>query len=91
MTNRPSTAIEREPRRCTRCVRATPWIRTSCEFDAIIDFEHAVADPTNPDRILPTYDSGDHLHPCDAGYRAMAAAVDLRVLLRDLHLGAAAA
>ena len=56
------------------------WIRTSCEFDAIIDFEHAVADPTNPDRILPAYDSGDHLHPNPAGYHAMADAIDPHLL-----------
>lgn len=52
------------------------WIRTSCDFDAIVDFERAVADPTDPDRIRPAYDSGDHLHPNPAGYQAMADAID---------------
>jgi lysophospholipase L1-like esterase len=52
------------------------WIRTSCEFDAVVDFERAVADPADPERIRPTYDSGDHLHPNAAGYQAMADAVD---------------
>ncbi|MEV4108412.1 SGNH/GDSL hydrolase family protein [Nonomuraea sp. NPDC049695] len=56
------------------------WIRTSGEFDAVADFERAVADPTAPDRIRPAFDSGDHLHPNPAGYRAMADAVDLRTL-----------
>ncbi|MDX2563787.1 SGNH/GDSL hydrolase family protein [Streptomyces sp. TX20-6-3] len=53
------------------------WVRTSGAYDAIVDLDRAVADPTDPDRILPAYDSGDALHPNDAGYRAMAAALDL--------------
>ncbi|MFI2368571.1 SGNH/GDSL hydrolase family protein [Streptomyces sp. NPDC018833] len=53
------------------------WVRTSGEYDAVVDFDRAVADPADPDRILPAYDSGDHLHPGDAGYRAMAEALDL--------------
>ncbi len=55
------------------------WIRTSRMFDGVIDFEKVVRDPKTPDRILPAYDSGDHLHPGDAGYKAMGAAVDLRL------------
>ena len=58
------------------------WIRNSGQFDAVIDFDKAVRDPSHPTRILPAYDVGDHLHPNDAGYRAMADAVDLR-LFRD--------
>jgi lysophospholipase L1-like esterase len=58
------------------------WIRHGGEFDAVIDFDAAVRDPSQPTRLLPSYDSGDHLHPNDAGYRAMAAAVELRVLFR---------
>ena len=54
------------------------WIRTSGAFDAVIDFERVMRDPERPDRLLPAFDSGDHLHPNNAGYRAMAAAVDLR-------------
>jgi lysophospholipase L1-like esterase len=61
------------------------WIRTSGAFDAVFDFDRALRDPANPARLLPVYDSGDHLHPSDAGYRAMAAAVDLRILLRDVR------
>ena len=55
------------------------WIRTSGEWDAVIDFDRAVRDPEHPDRMLARYDSGDHLHPNDAGMRAMAAAVPLRL------------
>ncbi|MER5207804.1 SGNH/GDSL hydrolase family protein [Streptomyces sp. NPDC002825] len=53
------------------------WVRTSGAYDAVVDFDRAVADPADPDRILPAYDSGDHLHPGDAGYRAMAGALDI--------------
>ncbi|GGW42366.1 hypothetical protein GCM10010381_29280 [Streptomyces xantholiticus] len=56
------------------------WVGTSGEYDAVADFDRAPADPADPadpDRILPAYDSGDHLHPGDAGYRAMAEALDL--------------
>ena len=57
--------------------RLNEWIRTSGAFDGVVNFEKAVADPANPNRMLPQYDSGDHLHPNDAGYKAMADAVDL--------------
>lgn len=57
------------------------WILTSGAFDGVIDFARAVADRRNPLRLNPAYDSGDHLHPNDAGYRAMAAAINLRPLL----------
>ena len=53
------------------------WIRTGKAFDGVIDFEKAVRDPQHPDRMMPAYDSGDHLHPGDAGYKAMGEAVDL--------------
>ena len=43
------------------------WIRSSAEFDGIVDFDAAVRDPAQPTRILPAYDSGDHLHPNDVG------------------------
>ena len=51
------------------------WIRSSGEFDAVIDFDQVLRDPAHPARLLPGYDSGDHLHPNDAGYVAMADAV----------------
>ncbi|MEE4493395.1 SGNH/GDSL hydrolase family protein [Streptomyces sp. BE230] len=53
------------------------WIRTSGAYDDVVDLDRAVADPADPDSIAPAYDSGDHLHPSDAGYRAMAEALDL--------------
>ncbi len=56
------------------------WIRQAHEFDAIIDFDALLRDPAQPARFLPLYDSGDHLHPGDAGYQAMAAAVDAALL-----------
>jgi lysophospholipase L1-like esterase len=55
------------------------WIRTSGAFDAVIDFDKVVRDPQNPLRILAAYDSGDHLHPNDAGYAAMANAINLHL------------
>ena len=53
------------------------WIRTGKAYDAVIDFDRAIRDPENPKMFLPLYDSCDHLHPNDAGYRAMADAIDL--------------
>jgi lysophospholipase L1-like esterase len=57
------------------------WIRHSGAFDGVIDFASAVADPSSPEMLDPAYDSGDHLHPNDAGYRAMANAINLTMLL----------
>jgi lysophospholipase L1-like esterase len=53
------------------------WIRTSGAFNGVIDFDLALRDPADPLRLLPAYDSGDHLHPNDAGYQAMADAINL--------------
>ena len=53
------------------------FIRTSGAYDGVIDFDAVVRDPGNAARILAMYDSGDHLHPNDAGYKAMADAIDL--------------
>ena len=53
------------------------WIRAGGAFDGVVDFDARLRDPANPTAMLPAYDSGDHLHPNDAGYRAMADAVDL--------------
>jgi lysophospholipase L1-like esterase len=55
------------------------WIRTSGAFDAVIDFERVMTDPDRPGHLRPAFDSGDHLHPNDAGYAAMARAIDLRL------------
>jgi lysophospholipase L1-like esterase len=59
------------------------WIRTSGEVDAVIDFDAVTRDPANPGRFLPAYDPGDHLHPNDAGYQAMADAIDLSIFERN--------
>ena len=66
-----STDAGREKRRAIN-----DWIRTGGAFDGVIDFERVMGDPARPGRLRPAFDSGDHLHPNDAGYAAMAAAVD---------------
>ncbi|MET8825251.1 SGNH/GDSL hydrolase family protein [Streptomyces sp. NPDC004610] len=75
---------------CTAAVDAertavNTWIREGGEdgggvFDAVLDLDAAIRDPAQPDRMLPAYDSGDHLHPGDAGLAALAGAVDLGTL-----------
>jgi lysophospholipase L1-like esterase len=60
------------------------WIRTSGAFDGVIDFDKAVRDPSDPSRLLPAYD-GDDLHPNDAGYEAMAKAVNLDSILHAIQ------
>ena len=64
---------EREAKR--QAVNA--WIRDGGAFDAMVDFDRALRDPTHPARMLPIYDCGDHLHPSDLGYNAMGDAIDL--------------
>ena len=56
------------------------WIRTSGAFDGVIDFDAATRDPNNPKHIRAEFDSGDHLHPQDTGYEAMADSIDLELL-----------
>lgn len=58
-------------------VAVNNWIRTGKAYDGVIDFDAATKDPANPKQILPAYNIRDHLHPNDAGYKAMADAVDL--------------
>lgn len=53
------------------------WIRAPGNFDAVIDFDAVLRDPRDPTRMLPAYDSGDHLHPGPAGYKAMADVIPL--------------
>ncbi|HMA97713.1 MAG TPA: SGNH/GDSL hydrolase family protein [Polyangiaceae bacterium] len=67
--------VEREAKRQS----VNLWIRNSAKFDAVIDFDAAVRDPSHPSRILPAYDSGDHLHPSDAGQNALGEAIPLRL------------
>jgi len=58
------------------------WIRTSGSFDAIIDLDGLMHDPTNPKRLRSEFDSGDHVHPNDHGNQAMADAVDVSIFLK---------
>ena len=58
------------------------WIRASRAYDGVIDFDQATRDPGHPARFLPQYESGDHLHPSDAGYKVMAEAIDLGLFKR---------
>jgi len=59
------------------------WIRHGGAFDGVVDFDAVLRDAADPARLAPGLDSGDHLHPGDDGYRRMAEAIDLRVLLGD--------
>jgi len=59
------------------------WIRSTKEFDGVIDFDKTTTDPANPGVFLPAYDSGDHLHPKDAGYKAMGESVDLKLFVNE--------
>ena len=65
-----------EPGETTR-LAVNQWIRDNREADGVVDFAKAIADPTDPTRMAKPYDVGDALHPNDAGFAAMAAAVDL--------------
>ena len=58
------------------------WIRNSGAFDGVADFDKATQDPANPTHFNPAYDSGDHLHPKDDGYKAMAGAIDLSLFAK---------
>ncbi len=58
------------------------WIRTPGHFDAVIDFDRVVRDPAHPDRLLPAFDCGDHLHPSPAGYKAMGDAIPLALFTK---------
>ncbi|HXA77672.1 MAG TPA: SGNH/GDSL hydrolase family protein [Candidatus Acidoferrales bacterium] len=58
-------------------VAVNTWIRTSGAYDGVIDFDAAIRDPQHPTKGLASFDSGDHLHPNDAGYKAMGDAIDL--------------
>lgn len=55
------------------------WIRSSKQFDAVVDFDKVTADPERPDRLNAKYDSGDHIHPSPAGFRAMGEAIPLEL------------
>jgi lysophospholipase L1-like esterase len=63
------------------------WIRTGGAFDAVIDFDQVIRDPARPTRMLLKYDSGDHLHPNDAGMAAMANAIPLDLFTGNRRSG----
>jgi len=58
------------------------WVRTTSQFDGVIDFDKVTTDPTHPGMFLPLDDSGDHLHPGDAGYKAMGESIDLNLFTK---------
>lgn len=58
------------------------WIRAPGHFDAVVDFDAVVRDPEHPERLLPAFDCGDHLHPSPAGYKAMGNAIPLSLFKR---------
>jgi lysophospholipase L1-like esterase len=58
------------------------WIRTTPQLDGVIDFDKVAQDPANPTMFLPADDSGDHLHPGDAGYKAMGESIDLKLFTK---------
>ena len=62
-------------------VAVNNWLRSNKAADGLIDFDKVLEDPAKPGYVLPAYDCGDHLHPNDAGYQAMAKSVDLKVLV----------
>jgi lysophospholipase L1-like esterase len=61
--------------------KVNAWIRTGGSFDAIVDFDAILRDPQQPNRLVGSYDCGDHLHPSLAGYARMAEAVDLAIFV----------
>ncbi len=67
------------------------WIRNAGRFDAVVDLDQVTRDPAHPERLLPQYDSGDHLHPSPAGYAAMAGAIPLSLFNGVATKGAAPA
>ena len=63
-------------------VAVNEWILTAGNFDAVVDFDAAVRDPSHPAHILPGFDSGDHIHPNDEGYEATASLVPLNLFIK---------
>jgi lysophospholipase L1-like esterase len=61
--------------------KVNAFIRSSGEFDGVVDFNKATADPDDPRRLAKAYDGGDHLHPSDAGYKAMGESIDLTLFI----------
>jgi lysophospholipase L1-like esterase len=76
----PFEGSEYSPEKEVKRQALNEWIRTSKMYDGVIDFDKVVRDPSRPTQLLPKFDSGDHIHPNDAGYEAMGAAIDLELL-----------
>ena len=64
------------------------WIRASGAFDGMVDFDAIIRDPANPNKFRAEFDSGDHLHPGDVGYKAMADAIDLSFFTNSSKISA---
>jgi lysophospholipase L1-like esterase len=69
------------PQRESIRLAVNQWIRTARAFDGVVDFDAALRDPAQPERLQRAYDSGDHVHPSDAGYAAMAEVVPLEAVM----------
>ncbi|MEI5998852.1 SGNH/GDSL hydrolase family protein [Paraburkholderia bengalensis] len=69
------------PQREALRAEVNQWIKTSRAFDGVVDFDAALRDPADPVRLRRAFDSGDHIHPSDAGYAAMADAIQLPTVL----------
>lgn len=71
-----------DPNREATRQRVNAWIRSSGRFDAVVDFDAVVRDPSNHTILNPVYDSGDHLHLNVLGYQTMADSIDLEIFER---------
>jgi lysophospholipase L1-like esterase len=78
----PGGAVQYTPALDSIRLQVNSYLRTTSDFDGLIDFDLVMRDPTAPTKLRATWDSGDHIHPNDVGNEAMAAAVPLDLLLR---------
>ncbi|GIG61195.1 SGNH hydrolase [Longispora fulva] len=75
-----STAAVWTPEREATRIAVNEYLRTSSDFDGVVDFDKALRDPAAPTKLRAEFDSGDHIHPNDAGYQLMADTVNLNML-----------
>lgn len=83
------TPADLPPARESLRAAVNQWIRSTRDIDGVVDFDAALRDPARPTSLRKNYDSGDHIHPSDAGYAAMADAVPLNLLGTAPHSRAA--